>query len=324
MFRVMELRDGKVELYEGTEHVGPPPAGVLRWIDLRSQDDSQLELLRTRFDFHPLAIEDCGHEDQRPKLEEYKDHIFLVTQGFACATPKVEELHLHELHSFLGERYLVTVHLGDIAAVDKTWRRLAGEAKLIERGLDFVYYLIADGIVDDNFPILDQIADELEELEDAVLASPQRSDLQRIFALKHHLVAMRRVLSPQRDVLGLLAKRGDSRVSERTSLYLRDVYDHLVRINESIETNRDLLGNALDAYLSAVGQRTNEIMKYLTIMSAVFLPLAFIVGFFGQNFDNLPFLHGWTHHDGPMWTMVALCIGVPAGMLIWFRKKGWL
>ena len=109
MFRVMELRDGKVDLYEGTEHVGPPPAGVLRWIDLRSQDDSQLELLRTRFDFHPLAIEDCGHEDQRPKLEEYKDHIFLVTQGFACATPKVEELHLHELHSFLGEQDLASL-----------------------------------------------------------------------------------------------------------------------------------------------------------------------------------------------------------------------
>jgi Mg2+ and Co2+ transporter CorA len=99
MFRVMELRDGKVDLFEGTEHVGPPPAGVVRWVDLRTQDESQLELLRERFDFHPLAIEDCAHEDQRPKLEEYKDHIFLVTQGFACAGTRVEELELHELHA---------------------------------------------------------------------------------------------------------------------------------------------------------------------------------------------------------------------------------
>jgi magnesium transporter len=324
MFRVMELRDGKVDLFEGTEHVGPPPAGVLRWIDLQAQDDSQLELLRTRFDFHPLAIEDCAHEDQRPKIEEYRDHLFLVTQGFRCIGEKIEELQLHELHTFLSTGYLVTVHLEPIASVDKTWRRLAGDPKLLERGLDFVYYLIADGIVDDNFPILDTIADELEELEDAVLSSPQRKDLQRIFQLKHHLVAMRRVLSPQRDVLGLLAKRGDDRISDRTSLYLRDVYDHLVRINESIESNRDLLGNALDAYLSAVGQRTNEIMKYLTIMSAVFLPLAFIVGFFGQNFDNLPGLRGWMHHDGPMWTMIVLCVAVPAAMLAFFRKKHWL
>ena len=320
----MELCDGKVELFEGTEHVGPPPDGVVRWIDLRSQDEAQLELLRTRFEFHPLAIEDCAHEDQRPKLEEYRDHVFLVTQGFTCPGPKVDELGLHELHTFLGHYYLVTVHLDEIPALDKTWRRLAGDPKLLERGLDFAYYLIADGIVDGNFPILDQIADELEELEDSVLESPKHSDLQRIFQLKHHLVSMRRVLSPQRDVLGLLAKRGDARVTDRTSLYLRDVYDHLVRINESIESNRDLLSNALEAYLSAVGQRTNEIMKYLTIMSAVFLPLAFIVGFFGQNFDNLPGLDEWVHHDALMWFMVSLCVAVPTTMLLWFRHKRWL
>ena len=157
-----------------------------------------------------------------------------------------------------------------------------------------------------------------------MLASPEREDLQRIFELKRHLVAMRKVLSPQRDVLGLLAKRGDPRIGERTALYLRDVYDHLVRINESIEANRDLLGNALDAYLSAVGQRTNEIMKYLTIMSAVFLPLAFMVGFFGQNFDNLPVLRDWVHSDRLMWGMIVICLALPAGMLVWFKHKGWL
>jgi magnesium transporter len=135
---------------------------------------------------------------------------------------------------------------------------------------------------------------------------------------------MRKVLSPQRDAFALLARRGDPRVGERTTLYLRDVYDHLVRINESIEANRDLLGNALDAYLSAVSQRTNEIMKYLTIMSAVFLPLSFVVGFFGQNFDNLPYFREWVHSDRLMWGMIATCLGLPAAMLAWFRHKGWL
>jgi magnesium transporter len=135
---------------------------------------------------------------------------------------------------------------------------------------------------------------------------------------------MRKVLSPQRDVLGLLTKRGDSRISERTAVYLRDVYDHLVRINESIEASRDLLGNTLDAYLSAVSQRTNEIMKYLTIMSAVFLPLAFVVGFFGQNFESLPFFRDWKTSDGLMWGMIAVCVAVPATMLAWFKRKNWL
>ncbi len=324
MFRVMDLRDGKIEVHEGTDQVTPPPEGVVRWIDLCSQDEPQLELLRQRFDFHPLAIEDCAHKDQRPKLEEYRDHTFLVTQGFACQGGKVDDLELHELHTFLSERYMVTVHLGNIPALDKAWRRTSNDARAMERGIDFVYYLIADGIVDDNFPIIDYIADELEGIEDAVLSRPHRKDLQRIFELKHHLVAMRKVLSPQRDVLGLLVKRGDARISDRTALYLRDVYDHLVRMNESIEANCDLLSNALDAYLSAVGQRTNEIMKALTIMSAVFLPLAFVVGFFGQNFDNLPGLRDWVHSDGLMYVMITICIGTPVGMLAWFKRKGWL
>ena len=324
MFRVLELQEQRVELFEGSEHVGPPPPGALRWIDLRVPDATQLELLRARFDFHPLTIEDCGHLDQRPKLEEYRNHIFLVTQGFACPGDKVKELELQELHTFLGENFLVTVHNGEIAALEKTWLRVAGEPKIFERGVSFVYYLIADGLVDDNFPILDRVADELDELEDAVLHSPRRADLHRIFELKHHLVSMRKVLSPQRDVLGMLAKRGDSRINERTAVYLRDVYDHLVRINESIEANRDLLSNALDAYLSAVSQRTNEIMKYLTVMSAVFLPLSFVVGFFGQNFDDLPFIKDWVHSHHLMEAMIALCLAVPAGMLAFFRHKDWL
>lgn len=324
MFRVLDITAGRAEASDDDARVAPPSAGTLRWIDLCFSDEAQLQLLRERFDFHPLAIEDCAHHDQRPKLEEYRDHLFLVTQGFSGKGTPLEELELHELHAFLGERYLVTVHLGTIATIDKVWRRISSDGATAERGLDFVYYLIADGIVDDNFPIIDQIADELEELEDAVLSTPQRSDLARIFQLKHHLVAMRRVLSPQRDVLGLLTKRGDGRINERTALYLRDVYDHLVRINESIESNRDLLGNALDAYLSAVGQRTNEIMKSLTLMSAVFLPLAFVVGFFGQNFERLLGVDDWHNSAVLMWIMVAACLATPVGMVVWFKNRKWL
>ncbi|MBI5510737.1 MAG: magnesium/cobalt transporter CorA [Deltaproteobacteria bacterium] len=325
MFRVLEVNaGGKVEVYEGPERVAPPPAGALRWIDLAAQDDEQLELLRARFDFHPLAIEDCAHFDQRPKLEEYRDCLFLVTQSFAATGEPVTELDLQELHAFLGERFLVTVHLGSIASLDTVWRRACHDAELVRRGVDFLYYLVADGIVDGTFPILDRIAEELESIEDAVLADPRRQSLSRIFDLKHHLVTMRKVLSPQRDVFALLSKRGDLRVSERTTLYFRDVYDHLARINESIEANRDLLGNALEAYLSSVSNRTNEIMKYLTIMSAVFLPLAFVVGFFGQNFDNLPGLREWVHNDSLMYLMVAICVGTPAVMVAFFRRRGWL
>lgn len=324
MFRVIELGDGRVQASEGSDRVRRPEPGTLAWIDLSDQDAAQLELLRARFDFHPLAIEDCAHYDQRPKLEEYRDHLFLVTQGFSCPDEHVRHLELAELHAFLGERFLVTVHQFRIAALEETWGRLTAEPALFARGVDFAYYLVADGIVDDTFPILDRIADELDELEDAVLSSPHSGTLSRIFELKRHLVGMRKVLSPQRDVFALLSRRGDPRISERTSVYMRDVHDHLIRINESIEANRDLLGNSLDAYLSAVSQRTNEIVKTLTVMSAIFLPLSFVVGFFGQNFDDLPLLPGWTQSDALMWTMIAICVGVPAAMLAWFKYREWL
>jgi magnesium transporter len=324
MFRVLDLTNDQLEITEGPGRVAPPPRGTFRWIDLREQDGSQLELLRSQFDLHPLAIEDCAHHDQRPKVEEYRDHLFLVTQGFYCPGEEVRELVLEELHAFLGEQYLITVHITPIRAVEAVWARVSTEPRLLGRGVDFVYYLIADGMVDDNFPILDRVSDELEALEDSILAGSQPEDLQRIFELKRHLVTMRKVLSPQRDVLGLLSKRGDPRVSERTAVYLRDVYDHLLRITESIDANRDLLTNTLDAYLSTVGQRTNQIMKYLTLMSAVFLPLSFVVGFFGQNFDNLAMLEGWVHSNSLMWAMIVICLAVPVAMYGWFTHKRWL
>jgi magnesium transporter len=333
VFRVADLGpDGKIAVRENIEDVALPDDATLRWVDLRGEE-KVLERLRSEFSFHPLAIEDCRVFDQRPKLEEYRDHLFLVTQSFALRADEAPEgttplehagLDLHELHAFLGKNYLVTVHAGEISALEQVWTRVTENPALLERGVDFVYYLIASRLVEANFPLLDHITDELEEIEDRVLSSPAKKDLSRIFELKRRLVLMRKVLSPQRDTMVMLGRRGEQRVSERSSHYFRDVHDQLVRLNESIEANRDLLSNALDAYLSAVSNRTNEIMKSLTLLSAVFLPLAFIVGFFGQNFDDLPFLPHWVEHDGLMYAMLVLCTGTPIAMLVWFRSRRWI
>jgi magnesium transporter len=325
VFRFVDLDDqGALHVHDVESSLAPPPEGTVRWIDLSGENAALLDELRQRFGFHPLAIEDCRQFDQRPKLEEYRDHLFLVTQGFTSPGERVSDLTLHELHAFLGKNYLVTVHTDELPAVEDVWRRVTQSSAALERGADFVYYMIASRMVEADFPILDRITDELEGLEDRILEAPAKEDLSRIFELKRHLVMMRKVLSPQRDTMAMLSRRGDPRVSERTSLYFRDVHDQLVRINESIEANRDLLGNALDAYLSTVSNRTNEIMKYLTLLSAVFLPLAFIVGFFGQNFDNLPGLPGWVHSDGLMRAMIALCALTPIGMVTWFRLRRWI
>jgi magnesium transporter len=325
MFRVLTVPEkGKLHTSEGDKDVRPPHAGAFRWIDLQDQDDETLELLKQRFDFHPLAIEDCANFDQRPKLEEYGTYLFIVSHALSCTDPSSGELDIHEVHAFLGERYLVTVHTAALEPLDAVWDRLAGDDALAGRGADFVYYLVADRMVDTNFPLLDRIADELETLESDVLSNPHPDQLATMFKLKRLLVAMRKTLSPQRDVFGMLAKRGGDQVSDKTSIYFRDIFDHLVRLNESIEAGRDLLGNCFDAYLSSVSNRTNQIMKSLTIMSAVFLPLAFVVGFFGMNFEDLPLLPHWMQSDALMYVMLATCLAIPLGMLLWFHRSRWI
>jgi magnesium transporter len=317
--RVMDIPgDGPCATADGPDRAAPPPAGVVRWIDLCHQAEPELKLLGDRFGFHPLTIEDCLQVGERPKLEEYGDYLFLVMHAFACPSGAARDVAPQELHAFLGAGYLITVHTDAIEPLEKIWQRVAGDPHLGRRGADFLTYLVADAVVDANFPILDLVADDLEEIENAVLERPDRADLARIFSLKRTLVMMRKVLSPERDVFSMLSKRGDPRVSEKTSLYFRDVYDHLSRISEGLEAARDLLGNALDAYLSMSANRTNEIMKRLTLLSAVFLPLTFITGFFGQNFEHLPY-----HSDALMFSMISACALIPSAMVLIFRRSGW-
>ncbi len=319
MFRIQEL-DAAGGPATSTEerHVAPPPDGSFRWIDLSAQDDPQLAVLAGRFPFHPLTIEDCSHFDQRPKLETYGEYLFLVLHGFRLPNGDEQDAEPLELHMFLGQNYLVTVHAEPIPALETVWKRVAAEPSLLKRGADFVCYLVSDALIDAYFPALDEIALKVDQIEDRVLDAHHEVELAEIFRYKRLLVQLRKVLSPQRDVLALLAKRGDGWIDEHTAVYFRDVYDHALRLHESVEATRDLLGNALDAYLWAASQRTNEIVKRLTLLSAIFLPLAFITGFFGQNFTHLPF-----DNVGMLSLMLASCIAVPAGMVYYFIRSKW-
>jgi magnesium transporter len=288
-----------------------------KWIDVQDPDEATLNRLGERFSLHRLAIEDCLHLDQRPKLETFPGHIFMVLQGFSCAPTSLKDVVMHEVHFFLGSDWLITVHEKAHEAIDVVHRRLDADLPgTLERGVDFVAYLVADAQVDLAFPLMNHFADALETLEDQIFDSPSQALMQHAFELKRTLVLVRKVLSPQRDVVALLSRPGMLGVQDKTTLYFRDVYDHLVRLYEQIDTNRDLLGNAMDAYLSVVANRTNDITKQLTILASIFLPLSFIVGFFGQNFDALG--------AQPFFTvMLGLMVGVPVGMILWFRHKGW-
>lgn len=320
MFKVIDLPpEGKPEESNDEARVGPPPEGTLRWVDLYEHDEAALELLKERFDFHPLAIEDCSSFELRSKIEEYEDYLFIVLHSFTAHPTEADEIEVHEVHAFLSDTYLVTVHDNPINATDGVWRRAAGDRSVLGKGPCWALYMVADAMVDSMFPRLAQIAEELEEVEDAVLEGADEQDLLSVFQVKRTLVNMRRVIRPARDVIGMLSRRADHRIDERTAIYFRDVYDHIQRVSESIEEARDLASNAMDAYQTTISNRTNEVMKKLTIFSAIFLPLGFITGFWGQNFNKLPI-----GNEVIFYVTLGCTVAVPLALLIWFSKRHWL
>lgn len=313
----------RVRVYDPATNVGVSGGEELldkkgiKWVDVLEPTQPALDVLAARYGLHKLAIEDCLHLDQRPKIEEYPGHQFIVLQGFSCKG-EIHEIKLHEMHFFLGADWVITVHSEGHDAIEVAHRRLdADVAATLGRGADFVCYLVADALVDHNFPLLDRFNDELEDLETDIFEKPTRELLHRAFTLKRNLVQVRRVLSPQRDVVGLLSRTGIAHVQDRTSIYFRDIYDHLVRLYEQIDAARDLIGNTMDVYLSVVANKTNDITKQLTLFASIFMPLSFVVGFFGQNFDTLS---RW----GFFWTSMSICLLLPLGMVFYFWRRKWL
>jgi magnesium transporter len=315
MITVTRIAEEGQKLVTGGEEQLDGPG--FQWIDVEGPTEDVLLGLASRFQLHRLAIEDCLHLDQRPKLEEYPHHHFLVLHGFTGGEDPCN-LTLHEVHLFIGADWLISVHEHATPAIGEARRRLASDpGKTFARGVDFVIYAVADALIDKNFEILDRINTSIEELEENVFEAPTTEQLERMSSIRRAVVTLRRVLSPQRDAISLLARGGLPFVQERTTLYFRDVYDHLIRLHEQIEVAHDLLANTRDAWLSWVANRTNEITKQLTILATIFLPLSFVTGFFGQNFDTL---------SKPVffWSMLGIIAAVPIALLIWFRHKRWI
>lgn len=281
------------------------------WLDVSAPSEEDLGWLARRYKFHPLAIEDCRHFNQRAKVESYGDYLFL---SLTTTAREKDDLRAQEMEAFLGRDYLITVHREPLAALDAVRKQSAASYHP-----DFLLYLIADKMVDVYFPLLDEMDDEIDALEDQILENATQATMHHIFTLKQQLVFLRKVTAPMRDVMNSLAGTRYGLVDERTALYFRDVYDHLTRIYDLAETSRDLLGNALDAYLSTVSNRLNEVMKRLTLFATIFMPISFLAGFAGINFQQMPF-------DNPtaFAVLLALIALVPLMMLIWFARSQWV
>jgi magnesium transporter len=288
------------------------------WLDLTDPGVAESRQLAELFGFHPLALEDMLKRDQRPKLEDYEDNMFLVYYG---AGRKEGKVRLEEVHAFLSGGYMVTSHRYPCPALEEVRARLS---KQDPRSEQFVVYRVLDGLTDSFFPVLDRLDDDIERLEDEIFDRSDPGQLERITKLRRELVELRRVVAPQRDLLA----RGIDEIAEIPGLeadsrtYFRDVYDHAIRIADQIDSYRDLVAGARDAYLSVVSNRLNQITKQLTVVATIFLPLSFLVGFFGQNFKWLVVN---IDSAAAFWVlgMGSLVLSVVA-LLIWFRRGSYL
>jgi magnesium transporter len=291
--------------------------GGFFWLDLDQPDAEHFAILRDVFKFHPLAVEDSEHFGQRAKIDEYDDHVFLVLYG---ASP--DEDRLVEVHCFYSERHLVTVHRDEAPAFTEVRERFAKRGTPLDHPLRLLYQIV-HALTDSFFPILADFDDRIDELENQTFLDASDAQLQEIFGMKRLLVGLRKAITPERDMFarlvgGISTLPGMTPEDER---YFRDIYDHLIRISDMIDTYRDLLTSSMDVYLSTVSNRLNIVLKQLTIIATIFLPLSWLTGFFGQNFGfEVHHIAGWA-------SFVSLGLGTEivalAALLVFFKRRGW-
>jgi magnesium transporter len=287
------------------------------WLDLENPGEEDLNALREVFGFHPLTIEDNRKFGQRPKLENFGNYAFVVFYGARLEGDRVD---LTEMHLFMSGSYVISIHREPCDELRELRTKLGVDQKRTEQ---FILYKIFDALTDSFFPVLAAMDEQIDVIENEIVQHPTDAQLQTIFRLKRDLVAMRRVVSPQRDLFA----RALEDIQELPGLepgtrdYFRDVYDHLIRISDQIDSYRDLLTSAMDVYLSTVSNRLNQVMKQLTIIATIFLPLTFVTGFYGQNFAWL------VSHINTFAAFLGFGIGgllVPIVLLLgWFRRAGY-
>ena len=273
--------------------------------------------LGERFGLHPLALEDVLHVQQRPKVDDFENHLFIVLRMLHF----LADVETEQVSIFLGPNFVLTFqeHPGDcLEPVRVRLRKSTGQLR--RQGADYLTYAIMDAVIDNYFPFLEQIGEVIEDLENDVVANPSRRTLGRVHDIKRNLLDVRRAVWPLRDAINSLLRDESPLVRKPTRLYLRDCYDHTVQVLDIVETYRELAGGLMDVYLSSVSNKMNEVMKVLTVIATIFIPLTFVAGIYGMNFLRMPEL-GWP------WgypAVLAFMLAVAITMLILFRRKGWL
>jgi magnesium transporter len=298
-------------------------AGFL-WVDFEGEPPAACQpILLNTFGFHPLAVDDALEESHVPKLDDWREYLYIVMHATAIQRASLD-IDTLELDIFLGRNYIVTHHDQPIESINHIWSLIQRDPRQIKSGVDHIMYLLTDDIATHYMYVVEILDDEIDSLEAEIFERQKSDTVERIFDIKRTVLYLRRIIAPQREVLNKLARDDIEMIDAKDRVYFRDVYDHYVRLYNIIEEERDLVSGTLDTYLSVTNNRMNDIMKTLTVITTLFMPISFLSGFFGMNFfqPSEP-LDVWTSLPSFIFSLILFVL-TPVGMLLWIRRRGWM
>jgi magnesium transporter len=311
----------RAQLLEPEEIIPHLDSHSVSWVDLKGLGNEDiLQRVGQVFELHPLVLEDVVNVPQRPKVEEYDDQLLIITR-MVVLKARGRGFFTEQVSFILGQHYLLTVQEEpDYDCFSPVRDRIrSAKGSIRKMGADYLTYALIDAIVDGFFPVLEAYGEELEQLEDEVVINPTNKTLEKIHKIKRELLTLRRAIWPQRDAINVLIRDESDLIRPEVRIYLRDCYDHAVQVLDMVETYREVASSLMDVYLSSVGNKMNEIMKFLTVMSSIFIPLTFIAGVYGMNFEHMPELKiPWAY-----FVCLGVMLGVLITLLLFFHAKGW-
>jgi len=315
--------DNAIRKVDITPNACAPYIGTntVSWMDIQGLgSETVLKQVGAIFNLHPLLLEDVVNVPQRPKLEDYNNQLLVISHMVRLKEDE-SGFDTEQVSFVLGKRYLLSFQeeeLQDCFEIVRD-RIRTSQGRVRKSGADYLTYLLLDTIIDGYFPVVEHYEDRIEALEDVIISNPDRDTMQEIYDVRRELLALRRLIWPMRNVLNLLMRDHHGIVSDEVQIYFRDSYDHVIQILEIIEAYRELAASLMDVYMSTMGNKLNEILKFLTVISTIFIPLTFIVGVYGMNFENMPELKGeWSYFM--VWLVM---LAVAGGLIFYFWRKGW-